>query len=142
MGHTPLGYMIQGGRAVINEKSTDQVRALFQGYLSGLSLAEAAKEAGIKRYHSSLARMLTNKRYLGDDFYPPIIDDSTFDAVQAERVRRAQLLGRMVDQVKTKSSVRPLRFTISSIDTQYKDPFRQAEYAYSLIESEVHMDGG
>jgi hypothetical protein len=134
--------MIQGGRAVINEKSTDQVRALFQGYLSGLSLAEAAKEAGIKRYHSSLARMLTNKRYLGDDFYPPIIDDSTFDAVQAERVRRAQLLGRMVDQVKTKSSVRPLRFTISSIDTQYKDPFRQAEYAYSLIESEVHMDGG
>ena len=141
MSHTPFGYSIQEGKAVICEKSADQVKALFQSYLSGLSLADAANESGIKRYHASLSRMLANKRYLGDDFYPPIIDDNTFAAVKNERLRRAKMLGRLVVRDKTSSSVRQMHFMISTIETQYEDPFRQAEYVYSLIESEVHIDG-
>lgn len=35
----------------------------------------------------------------------------------------------------------PTRFTMPAVNTVYEDPFAQAAYAYSLIESEVAIDG-
>ncbi len=49
MGHTPYGYRIEDGKAVVDEKTSEQVKELFSGYLAGLSLKEAAKKAGIPR---------------------------------------------------------------------------------------------
>ena len=46
MGHTPYGYRIEEGKAVIDEAAAAQVRELYKNYLSGLSLTNAAKEAG------------------------------------------------------------------------------------------------
>ncbi|MDR9756156.1 MAG: hypothetical protein RJR35_05330 [Thermoanaerobacterales bacterium] len=69
---------IAGVNAVINETTAEQIRVLFQSYLSGDSLATAAKKAGIKAFHSGIGRMLRNTRYVGDEFYPPIIDQDTF----------------------------------------------------------------
>ena len=96
MRHIPYGYRIENGRAVIDEVQAVMVREFFQNYLSGMALMPAAEKAGLKLYHGSAGRMLRNKKYLGDDYYPVIID---------------------------------------------KDPFEQAAYAYSLIESEVDMGG-
>lgn len=48
MAHTPFGYQIENGKVVINKEELKQLQHLFQAYLSGLSLANAAKEAGIK----------------------------------------------------------------------------------------------
>lgn len=64
MNHTPFGYIIENGKAIIDEKAEAQIRNLFQLYLSGLSLADAAGKAGIKRCHASISRILTNKRTL------------------------------------------------------------------------------
>lgn len=47
MGHTPFGYRIENGKAVIDEAAAAQVRDLCKNYLSGLSLTNAAKEAGL-----------------------------------------------------------------------------------------------
>lgn len=47
MGHTPYGYRIENGKAVIDEAAAAQVQALYKNYLSGLSLTNAAKEAGL-----------------------------------------------------------------------------------------------
>ena len=47
MGHTPLGYRIENGTAVIDEEAAAKVRQLYKNYLGGLSLTNAAKEAGI-----------------------------------------------------------------------------------------------
>jgi DNA invertase Pin-like site-specific DNA recombinase len=58
MSHIPFGYTIQNGRAVVNEEEAVKIKKLFEVYLSGLSLSEAAQKAGIKRYHASVARML------------------------------------------------------------------------------------
>ncbi|VIH37728.1 recombinase [Clostridioides difficile] len=41
MGHTPYGYRIEDGKAVVDEKTSEQVKELFSGYLAGLSLKEA-----------------------------------------------------------------------------------------------------
>jgi hypothetical protein len=74
VAHTPYGYRIENGIAVIDEEKAEKVRNLYKGYLSGLSLSVAAKTAGIDAYHRTAGRMLRNERYLGDDYYPAIID--------------------------------------------------------------------
>ena len=82
-----------------------------------------------------------DKRYLGDDFYPPIIDEDTFKQAEAERIKRARMLGRIREQAEPKKAFVRMRFTAPSPESLYEDPFAQAEYAYSLIESEVIADG-
>lgn len=49
MAHIPYGYIIENGRACIDEKLANQVKKLFQAYVSGLSLVNAVKQAGINR---------------------------------------------------------------------------------------------
>ena len=73
-GHTPFGYRIENGRAVVNDKEAEQLRQIISGYLSGLSYINAAKEVGLDMGHTSVKNLLQHKRYLGDDFYPAIID--------------------------------------------------------------------
>lgn len=79
MGHTPYGYRIEDGKAVVDEIAAEQVKELFSGYLAGLSLKGATKKAGKDCYHATASKMLQNKHYLGDEFYPPIIDEETFE---------------------------------------------------------------
>jgi len=97
MSHIPFGCTIQNGRAVVNEEEAVKIKKLFEVYLSGLSLTEAAQNAGIKRYHTSIARMLSDKRYVKDKFYPPIISRNIFEKAQLERRRRAEALGRIYE---------------------------------------------
>jgi hypothetical protein len=141
MSHIPFGYTIQNGRAVVNEEEAVKIKKLFEAYLSGLSLTEAAKNAGIKRYHTSIARMLTDKRYVEDKFYPPIISRDTFEEAQLEKRRRAEALGRIYEHKGNEKKYLNFRFYASLPDKLYDDPFQQAEYAYSLIGSEVISDG-
>ncbi len=64
------------------------VRIESQG--SGLSYVKSAKEAGLTMNHSSVKNLLYNERYLGDDFYPAIIDQEMYEAVEVERLRRLE----------------------------------------------------
>ena len=81
--------------------------------------------------------MLKNRHYLGDDYYPAIIDPDTFAAVQEQRIRRASALGRIHEPKEDKTAIYPTTFHIIEGTQIYDDPFAQAAYAYSLIESEV-----
>jgi hypothetical protein len=42
MSHTPYGYKIINGKAVVDKQAAKQIKTLFQSYLSGDSLATAA----------------------------------------------------------------------------------------------------
>jgi hypothetical protein len=103
-----------------------------------MALAKAAHEAGIETWHGSAKRLLENRHYLGDDYYPAIIDQQTYNRAQAERQRRAEKLGR-TNRKKQPPDTRkpPTRFKLSAPESIYDDPKQQAEYLYSLIESEV-----
>lgn len=136
MGHTPFGYRIENGKAIVNEQAAKQIKTLFQSYLAGDSLATAAKKADIKAFHAGIGRMLCNKYYLGDEYYPAIIDSETFEAAEAERIRRAETLGRIREPEVKKEVVYPSAFRTIGGAEQFDDPFQQAEYSYSLIESE------
>jgi hypothetical protein len=142
MSHIPYGYRVENGRAVIDEDAAGRVRTLFDAYLSGDSMNTAAGKAGIKSFHAGIGRMLTNTCYLGDGFYPAIIDEETFAAAEAERASRAEKLGRIQKPKEPKKAVFPTSFRMREGTEKFDDPFEQAEYAYSLIEPEVKTDGG
>ena len=91
----PYGYKIEKGKALIDEVQAKQVRMLFKGYLSGLAYVVAAEEVGLKLSHPSVKRILQNKRYLGDKYYPAIIDQETFERAEAERFKRQRQMGRI-----------------------------------------------
>lgn len=139
MSHTPYGYRIENGKAVKDELAAEQIKALFQAYLSGDSLATAAQKAGILTSHAGIGKMLRNAHYLGDEYYPMIIDPDTFSAAEAERIKRATKLGRIREPKEKNETLFPTAFRIIEGTQQFDDPFQQAEYAYSLIESEVQI---
>lgn len=137
-GHTPYGYRIENGAAVIHEEEAAQIRKMYEGFLGGLSLIASAAEAGITMKHSSAKRMMQNPHLLGDDFYPAIIDQETYDAFEAERQRREQAMGRDNREKKTiEARPAPTAFRMRKPVTVNTDPYKQAEYLYNLIESEV-----
>lgn len=137
MKHTPYGYDIVGGKAVINEEQAAAIRQTYENYLSDMSMTQAARAAGINMNHSGVKRLMLNPRYLGDEFYPAILTPEIAQAVEAERQRRDALYkGKRYSREEVTVFI-PTAFTMRKVSTRYKDPVKQAEYAYSLIESEV-----
>ena len=102
-----------------------------------LSLKDAAAEAGIETYHGTAKRLLKTQHYIGDDFYPAIIDEEIFQKAQAELIKRAAALGRLNRAPKEIAFKAPTVFRIRDVKRHFPNPVEQAEYIYSLIEGEV-----
>ena len=140
MKHIPYGYKIINGIAEIDEEKAEQVKLLFTRFLEGESLATASKSCSLNFTHSQVARMLEKKEYCGDEFYPSIISTEIYEQVQGERLKRATKLGRL-DKSKPSITVEPItKFKMNPCIEKFADPFEQAEYIYSQIESEVQSD--
>lgn len=122
---------------MVNAEEAEQIRKLYAGYISGQSYMDAAKNAGLKMAHASTKRLLQNIHYLGDDFYPAIVDRETYEAAERERLRRLEIMGR---DPKKKPAAKErkvsCRFVLGPITENRQDPFEQAAYIYTLIESE------
>lgn len=123
---------------MIIPEEAEQIRQIFTGYISGLSLIEAAKNAGLTMTHSSAKRLLQNKHYLGDEFYPAIVDEKTFHAAEAEHQHRLEIMGRNYYKTGTTPAELPVktRFSMKPVMKKLTNPYEQAAYIYSLIESE------
>lgn len=103
--HIPLGYRIQNGRVEIQRESAKLVKEIFMEYLSGISTNQIAKELMEKGIlnasskplwnHGTVGKVLENWRYLGDEFYPPLIEKEVFEKVQQRRKEQASALGRV-----------------------------------------------
>ena len=121
---------------MIDEAEAACVRQIFDNYISGMSLKEAASAAEHSLVHSTVKRLLNRKCYCGDDFYPAIIDAAVFHRAKSELKQRADHKNqtgktrRIIPKPETE-------FTFPPPQTQYDDPYRQAEYLYGLIESKV-----
>ena len=139
--HISYVYRNVDGKAVVDEVQAEQVRNFFEEYISGKALKVAAENVGLKIYHGSAGRMLRNTRYLGDDYYPAIIDQELFDRAEEERQSRANQLGRVRELQGKEMPAVPLHFTMGRQTKVIYDPYEQAEYAYSLIESEMNANG-
>ena len=137
MVHTPYGYRIVGGKAVIDEEQAANIRKICEEYLTGKSLLKAAATVGLSLSHTQVKRLIQNPRYLGDEFYPAILSKEMAQKIETERARREKALGR--DGRKKRAAPAGTIFTKFSapkMAVKYKDPIRQAEYAYSMIHNE------
>ena len=123
MSHTPFGYRIKNGKAIVDVEEAEKIRVLFQAYLAGAALTTAAKEAAIHAFHSCIRHILQTTHYIGDDYYPAIIDADTFTAAQKEITNRAKKLGRIREPKKTSPVLYPTTFSLAEKTQTYTDPF-------------------
>ena len=133
MAHTPYGYRIVNGLAIIDENEGKKIASLFEEYIIGKSMRDAAMKVGIAKTHSMIGRILKNRVYLGTNFYPQIIDEVTFNKAQEIRQENAITQNRIKPAVEEEPPVVPDEFHVGKIEKKYDDPYMQAEYAYSQI---------
>ena len=84
----PYGYRIVDGKAVIDGMESFILKKYFSGYLSGISMVEAAAQAGLECSKTTCRNLLSRKEYTGTDYYPAIISDETRKELLAEKERR------------------------------------------------------
>ena len=125
------GYKIINGKATVDEQEAAIIIKIFNGYLSGMSLRDAAVNAGKAMVHSTVKRIICNFCYVGDDFYPAIISRQTFSRANAELIRRSE---KRVGKKRPRTPPVYTQFKITAPEKHYDDPAVQAEYIYSLIE--------
>lgn len=95
----PLGYEIKDGRSEIHEDEGKMIRFAFESYLKGdsqFTIAKHFQESGHKNgkgrvswSHCTIGNILQNKVYLGDDFYPQLISQETFEKAAEIRSHKA-----------------------------------------------------
>ncbi|MDO5047452.1 MAG: integrase [Anaerococcus sp.] len=132
MARLCYGYMIKDGKLVINEKEAENIRGIFKNYLEGNSLIKSAEMIGLRKNNSSVKRILTNKKYLGNENYPKIIDKKSFDMAGQMLKDRATALGRIWEKEEMTIPV-PRKFIYGKEERFPIDPFERARYQYSRI---------
>lgn len=88
MAYIPYGYRIVNGRAVIDEEMQKQVITLYECFAAGTTYKQSQETSGVKRTPKACRYLLQDATYLGDDFYPPLLERELFNLARAERIRR------------------------------------------------------
>ena len=112
--------------------------AVFKYYLEGMSLNGISEKTGIGNSHGGISAILTKRCYLGDRFYPAIVDAETFSRATEEKERRAKKLNRL-NQFKPRPhrTVPAEFFFTNDVDgtaTEEDTPARRAERLYGRIQ--------
>jgi hypothetical protein len=87
--------MMRGGKYLVEPTESEAVRWIFEMYLNGMSLKSIAAEMTVP-YNTDkilwnknmVSRILENKRYVGDDIYPQVVEQGIFEranAIKAEK---------------------------------------------------------
>ena len=134
----PIGYRIENGKAVIDENEAELIRSVFRYYLEGMSLNGISEKTGIGNSHGGISAILTKRCYLGDRFYPAIVDAETFSRATEEKERRAKKLNRLnLFKPRPHRAVPAEFFFANDVDgtaTEEDTPARRAERLYGRIQ--------
>ncbi len=135
MAHIPYGYRIENGSAVIVRQEADKIRLFFRLYLAGNSIRAAAAKASLPISQATAVNMVRKTIYLGDGYYPAIIDSKLYRKVINETERREQ--ERKQISAKKREVTVPDRFLFASdgLKTLKKrmDPSETASALYELV---------
>ena len=96
--HIPIGYKICYGKVEIDDEKSKTVLLIYEQYLQGKTLNHIAKHLSENNIpninnntnwtHGAVIKILENIKYLGDDFFPQLIDKTTFNKVKQARQDR------------------------------------------------------
>ena len=88
----PYGYCRENGKIILQPQESKILSRIYKEYTDGGSLSSIAKQlnndgveytAGVDAWNKGrLKRLLEDKRYLGTENYPPIIDKEIYETVQ------------------------------------------------------------
>lgn len=102
--HMPIGYQMEEGKIQIDKEKAKIVKTVFLDYATGISTYALAKKltamgalnANQKPSwnHGSIGKILENTKYLGDAFYPVMIEPELFRQAQERREAQRSQLGR------------------------------------------------
>ncbi len=94
----PFGYTMENGTVIINNAEADIIRETAEQYLGGKSLRTIAELLTARRVEympgksdwnrSRIQRMIDDKRYIGDNGYPPILTEQAYTAMQAMKTKK------------------------------------------------------
>ena len=106
----PYGYEMQNGLIIICPKEADTVKQIFSQYLSGENLKNIAEKLTKNQVEflpgeygwnkSRVKRMIEDKRYIGDNTYPAIIDKDIFARANAEKDSRRRYINPVITNEK------------------------------------------
>ena len=133
MSRLCYGYTIRDGRLEVQKTEAENIRKIFKNYLAGNALIKSANLVGLKKNSSSVKRILTNKKYLGNDIYPKIIDRESFEKAGQILKERALAMGRVWEKEEEIIKV-PCKFRYKEERVLPIDPFERASQQYNLIE--------
>ena len=93
----PFGYCMNNGEITAEPKEIYAVATIFSEYLNGSSLLQIARlmesekigyTADSVHWNKNMVkRIIENRKYLGTDKYPQIIDKDTFKIANEKRVK-------------------------------------------------------
>ena len=108
-----FGYQMINGEITTKPDEVLALLTIFSDYLAGLSLNQIAGKQevpyceGVKWNENNVRRILENRKYLGEDGYPQLIDEATYQAVQEQCKAKATSLCEISSDLKT---IRKLSF--------------------------------
>ena len=104
-----FGYCMKNGEITTEPKEVYAVEEIFREYLNGSSFLQIAKlmESEKIRYSEDsdrwnknmVKRIIENEKYLGTDKYPQIIDEDIFKRANEKRIRKANTLNLVCDDL-------------------------------------------
>ena len=96
--HIPIGYKICYGKVEIDDEKSKTVLLIYEQYLQGKTLNHIAKHLSENNIpninnntnwtHGAVIKILENVKYLGDDFFPQLIEKAMFNKVKKARQDR------------------------------------------------------
>ena len=96
--HIPIGYKICYGKVEIDDEKSKTVLLIYEQYLQCKTLNHIARYLSANNIpninnntnwtHGAVIKILENVKYLGDDFFPQLIDKTTFNKVKQARQDR------------------------------------------------------
>ena len=94
----PFGYRMENGKIIFHPTESQAIKDIFLDYLDGQSLLKIAQRLNERQVEylpevagwnkARLKRIIGDKRYIGSDGYPPIIEQSIYNKAQAVRASR------------------------------------------------------
>lgn len=101
-GNIPIGYDYEDGKLIVNPYEAEQVRKIYEWYLSGASLkaiTDKLQDAGYTNKYSSynswssVRNILENETYIGRLHFGDVVVDHTHEAIiTEEQFNAAQIL--------------------------------------------------
>lgn len=92
---TVYGYQFVEGILQIDEEQSRMVQEIFKVYNSGVPVSRLKDHIeGLEINRVRLSDMLSDRRYLGNENFPQIIDQELFETVQQRKKERRKAIGK------------------------------------------------